>query len=124
VVLKPKHRKKRKEQYDGQVKATLAKIWEIFDYPCGQRLKPEVRCSQDAIPDADGIRTDLRGGQRRATKEYLSLNSAELKRSIDAKSAKLYKAYERKKNTQQADPYKKLVPNMVTSYMMQEPELG
>ena len=38
--LKPKQRKKRKEIYDGQVKTALAKIWEIFDYPCGQRLKP------------------------------------------------------------------------------------
>ena len=40
AVLKPKQRKKRKEIYDGQVKAALAKIWKIFDYPCGQRLKP------------------------------------------------------------------------------------
>ena len=40
AVLKPKQRKKRKEIYDGQVKAALAKIGEIFDYPCGQRLKP------------------------------------------------------------------------------------
>lgn len=35
AVLKPKQRKKRKEIYDGQVKAALAKIGEIFDYPCG-----------------------------------------------------------------------------------------
>lgn len=40
AVLKPRQRKKRKEIYDGQVTAALAKIWEIFDYPCGQRLKP------------------------------------------------------------------------------------
>ena len=40
AILKPRQRKKRKEIYDGQVKAALAKIWEIFDYPCGQRLKP------------------------------------------------------------------------------------
>jgi hypothetical protein len=32
-------RKKRKENYDGDVKSVLAKIWEIFDYPCGARLK-------------------------------------------------------------------------------------
>jgi len=38
--LRPRQRKKRKETYDGQVKAALAKIWEIFDHPCGQRLKP------------------------------------------------------------------------------------
>ena len=38
--LRPKQKKKRKETYDGQVKAALAKIWDIFNYPCGQRLKP------------------------------------------------------------------------------------
>ena len=38
--LRPRQRKKRKETYDGQVKAALARVWEIFDYPCGQRLKP------------------------------------------------------------------------------------
>ena len=38
--LRPRQRKKRKERYNSQVKAALAKIWEIFDYPCGQRLKP------------------------------------------------------------------------------------
>ena len=39
VDLRPKPRKKRKEAYDGEVRAALARIWEIFDYPCGQRLK-------------------------------------------------------------------------------------
>ena len=34
------YRKKRKESYDGMVKATLTEIWKIFDYPCGARLKP------------------------------------------------------------------------------------
>jgi len=38
--LRPRQRKKRKETYDGQVKAALARIWEIFDHPCGRRLKP------------------------------------------------------------------------------------
>jgi len=37
VELKPRQRKKRKEVYDCQVNAALARIWEIFDYPCGQR---------------------------------------------------------------------------------------
>ena len=43
VDLRPQQRKKRKQAYDGQVKATLAKVWEIFDCPCGQRLKPILR---------------------------------------------------------------------------------
>ena len=43
VDLRPKPRKKRKEIYDGEVKAALAKVWGIFDYPCGQRLKPVLQ---------------------------------------------------------------------------------
>jgi len=40
---KPKKRKKRKKVYDGYVKEALAKVWEIFDCPCGQRLAPLLR---------------------------------------------------------------------------------
>src|SRR3970040_217233 len=32
--------RRRKQVYDGYVKVVLVKCWEIFDYPCGQRLKP------------------------------------------------------------------------------------
>jgi len=45
----PKERKKRKEVYDGQVKAALAKTWEIFDYPCGQRLNPLLEVEIDRL---------------------------------------------------------------------------
>jgi hypothetical protein len=55
VVLKPKQRKRRKEQYDGQVKAALAKIWEIFDYPCGQRLKPILQAEVDRLRELGEI---------------------------------------------------------------------
>jgi hypothetical protein len=40
--VKAKHRR-RKEFYDGYVRAALVRCWEIFDYPCGQRLKPILR---------------------------------------------------------------------------------
>lgn len=39
VAPKPRSHKRRKPTYDGQVSLALAQIWEIFDYPCGQRLK-------------------------------------------------------------------------------------
>src|SRR5512136_2306760 len=41
--------KKRKETYDGQVKTALARIWEIFDCPCGQRLKPLLEAEVDRL---------------------------------------------------------------------------
>jgi len=58
-----------------------------------------------------GVEEELRG-------IYLSLNPAKLKRNVDAKLVKLYKAYEEKKETCQVNPYKKFVPHMVTSYMI------
>jgi len=49
VDLRPKQRKKRKQTYDGQVEAALAKVWEIFDCPCGQRLKPILEVEVDRL---------------------------------------------------------------------------
>jgi len=37
-------RKRRKKHiYDGHVRTALVKLWEIFDYPCGQRLEPMLK---------------------------------------------------------------------------------
>lgn len=44
-----KSRKKRKQVYDGQVVAALARLWEIFDYPCGQRLAPLLKTEVDRL---------------------------------------------------------------------------
>ena len=55
---------------------------------------------------------------------YLSLNPAELKRSIDVKLDKLYQTYEKKMKTQQAEPHKRAIPHSVTSFMMQQPKVG
>ncbi len=35
-------RRKRKAYYDGDVRAALAKVWEIFDFACGQRLESNL----------------------------------------------------------------------------------
>jgi len=36
-------RKKRKQYYNNSIKPALVKLWRIFDYPCGQRLKPLIK---------------------------------------------------------------------------------
>ena len=59
---------RRKQVYDGYLKAAIVKCWEIFDYPCGQRLKPllslkvqrlrklgELRCSDEVTEKLKGI---------------------------------------------------------------------
>lgn len=48
VKLK-EHRKPRKEYYDGHVKAALAAMWKIFDYPCGQRLETSLKDETDRM---------------------------------------------------------------------------
>jgi hypothetical protein len=45
--LKP--RRQRQVLYDGQVTAALAQMWEIFDYPCGQRLRPLIDSQTDRL---------------------------------------------------------------------------
>ena len=55
---------------------------------------------------------------------YFSLNPAHLKRGIEAKLDKLYRAYEEKRRTQQIDPHRRLVPHTVTSFMIQQPKVG
>lgn len=42
-------RKKRREYYDGEVKTALAKMWRIFDRPCGQRLETSLREETDRL---------------------------------------------------------------------------
>ena len=43
IITTKAERKKRKEHYDGPVKAALATMWRIFDCPCGQRLETSLR---------------------------------------------------------------------------------
>lgn len=43
MLSPPKSPRKRKEIYGEEVRAALAKVWEIFDHPCGQRLEPLLR---------------------------------------------------------------------------------
>ena len=43
------NRKKKKEYYDGYVKAALAAMWKVFDYPCGQRLETILKEETDRM---------------------------------------------------------------------------
>lgn len=57
IKLRPKsnldkhasERKRRKQYYDNSVKPALVKMWEIFDYPCGQRLTPLLKTETDKL---------------------------------------------------------------------------
>ena len=47
----PKERKKKKQIYNGYVKAALVEVWKIFDYMCGQRLEPMLKEQIDNLRD-------------------------------------------------------------------------
>lgn len=42
-------RKKRKENYGGDVRTALAAMWKIFDFPCGQRLEAILKDETDRM---------------------------------------------------------------------------
>ena len=44
-----KRTRRRAKTYGAEVKASLAKVWEIFDYPCGQRLTAILREQVDSL---------------------------------------------------------------------------
>lgn len=50
---------------------------------------------------------------------YQTLNPAELKRRIEQRRMQLYKVYQRKMGTKKVEPFKKLTPRLVTSFMIQ-----
>jgi hypothetical protein len=43
AIGKKKKRGPRKRAYTREVQAALIEVWELFDYPCGQRLAPALR---------------------------------------------------------------------------------
>jgi hypothetical protein len=43
AIRRQKKRGPRKRAYTREVQAALIKVWELFDYPCGQRLAPALR---------------------------------------------------------------------------------
>lgn len=55
---------------------------------------------------------------------YRSLNPAELKRKIEEKTSRLYRAYEGTKRTIDANPLKKQRPRSVRNYMIQPSRIG
>ena len=49
-------RARRGRSYGAEVLAPLVKVWDIFDYPCGQRLAPAMRENLDGLRRRGTIR--------------------------------------------------------------------
>ena len=46
---RPHEKRRREATYGSDIKAPLAKVWEIFDYPCGQRLAPLLKTEVERL---------------------------------------------------------------------------
>ena len=48
--MKPERRKRRRSKtYGAELKAPLVRVWELFDFPCSQRLAPVLRAQVDRL---------------------------------------------------------------------------
>jgi len=56
VKARTKKRPSRKPTYIGAVLTALIKVWEIFDYPCGQRLAPALRAEVERLRKSGELR--------------------------------------------------------------------
>jgi len=52
VERRKKKRGPRQATYSREVQAALIKVWEVFDYPCGQRLAPALRQETERLRKA------------------------------------------------------------------------
>jgi hypothetical protein len=73
----PKPQKKRKAKYGRDVRDVLSKIWEIFDYPCGQRLKPILMSEVDRLREIGELKITAT-----LTEKLKSISSATIDRLL------------------------------------------
>jgi hypothetical protein len=70
--------KKRKTKYTGEVISKLVELWEIFDYPCGQRLKPIISLELERLRGFGEIKCS-----DSIAKQLLEISSATIDRRLD-----------------------------------------
>ena len=92
-IKDPRQRKKRACKYKGDVIATLVELWDIFDNPCGQRLKPmledeterlrklgEIVCSQEVLKQLQTMSSSTIDRKLKHEKQVRSFNLKHKKR--------------------------------------------
>ena len=62
-VKQPARRRSRRKSYGAEIKAPLARVWEIFDFPCGRRLVAILREQVDRLRSAGELRCGERVAQ-------------------------------------------------------------
>ncbi|MBU3934042.1 MAG: transposase [Candidatus Omnitrophica bacterium] len=91
AFTEPKEPRKRQAAYGSDVKDVLSKLWEVFDHPCGQRLKPILGTEVQRLRQMGELDISERLAERLNT-----ISSATIDRLL--KSVKDRCRYERKSN--------------------------
>jgi phage FluMu gp28-like protein len=87
--------RKRKTKYNGEVVSQLVKLWKIFDYPCGQRLKPAIQTELPRLRDFGEISCS-----DTIAKQLLKISSSTIDRRLNHEKEVLkLKGKYRKKNS-------------------------
>jgi len=73
----PHEKRRRKTKYGSDIKAVLAKVWEIFDYPCGQRLAPLLKTEVERLRAFKELRVT-----NEMAKKLKSISSATIDRKL------------------------------------------
>ena len=109
VKLKqPQQRKKRPCKYKGDVVALLVELWDIFDNPCGQRLKPLIEDELDRLINFGEIKCSTS-----LAKQLKAISSATIDRKL--KHEKQVRKFNLKRKKGRKDSLLSLVPTK-TSY--------
>lgn len=56
TLLKKTGKRGKEQIYDGYVISALVKVWQIFDYPCGQRLEPLLRTEIEKLRNLNELK--------------------------------------------------------------------
>ena len=85
----PGQRGPRKATYGAEVTTALVKVWEIFDYPCGQRLAPALKEQVERLRQAKELRCseEVAGKLKRIDRKSTRLNSSHIQKSRMPSSA-------------------------------------
>ena len=57
-------RRRRGRKYGAEVMTALVKLWEMFDYPCGQRLAPALKAEVDRLRELGELRSSEATAER------------------------------------------------------------
>lgn len=90
---KGEEKRKRKKKYDKDIVVALIKLWEMFDCPCGQRLKPLLEIEVERLKKLGEIRVGVETIKKLKT---ISARSIDSLLSPHKEKERLKKRYQKK----------------------------